>query len=550
MGNVNSSFGVEIECVIAVQRGFGTRPRPRMFQDAPGSPILADIDDDDWMFSSHGPIFATIESCIEEALADKVGDRVITSEAQLDDQNFYHLSKYARKWVVKRDSSVSLEDSYFVDDPVMGDYTWIDIEFNSPALRATEASFDEIRRVVNALREAFWMIAPKSAGLHVHYGRCESWISLTDLRRIAALLFAADPILTQMHPAHRRGEESRWCMSNRLYSNLALGMPAREAEAYLRHTNRDVPDELEPEPIPGPVASHAEPVSRPVRERENGFISIFERGCLEGYTFDRDRFITNAWWWMEDKDGVPGSEEGKPLDIILAARELLGCRAAPILAFLMQNGWHSRMAYNFNAYEYGVYRNWVMANGRPDPVSQTKRTIEFRQAAGTVDPDEIIAHAKIVIRLCEFATQTTMKELWKTISDLHLGETNWDWYDVFDFLVDLNLVDEAKVIQRQLAKEWGVEIVDEALGLYRYPDGAEPEPVPEQAKSLLGKLKALWSSWRSSKPPSPKPGPRPAQNVSPRRILKESEGRYEGSSYLSPDLLWLELGTEGPVLPE
>ncbi|KAI1087059.1 hypothetical protein F5B19DRAFT_476860 [Rostrohypoxylon terebratum] len=167
----------------------------------------------------------------------------------------------------------------------------------------------------------------------------------------------------------------------------------------------------------------------------------------------------------------------------------------------MKNPFGDRLAYNFNAYQHRFYRRVLMIENRPDPERQPKRTIEFRQAAGTVDPEEIVAHAKIVVRLCEYASVTTTEELWKTIGDLAVGEAHNDWYDVFDFLVDLNLEAEARVIERHMAKERGIEILDQERGLARYPKKASDSG---SLLSAVGKLFSRGSSDRSSlRSPSP-----------------------------------------------
>ncbi|KAI2471613.1 hypothetical protein F4781DRAFT_440228 [Annulohypoxylon bovei var. microspora] len=460
MGNSTSSVGVEIECLVAVQRGAEPRNRPRKFQTSKGNPIIA-----------HGDQFS--ETAADEAIRQHLlavvrgheGDRVIGSEDQLEDENAWHLAKFSSRWNVERDVSVEVEPGFLESDPNSRNFVWVDCEITSPALRATEKSWAEIHHVVTTLLDTFWIFAPSTAGLHIHYGRGRNWIPVMHLRKIAALLYAADPVLTQMHPPNRREAEKYFCMSNRLYCNLAHGIGRREAEALIQAQEQQMPSELPPEVVPEPQHQDLNPEPRPTRERGSNFISIFPRGVLEGYTFNKQDFDVSYTQFMHGRDRLPESQWGKPLDIIPAARELLFCETGPVTSLLMQYCFPNRMAYNFKAYNHRDYRKLRLRRGRPDPENQPKRTLEFRQPTGTVDADEVVAHAKIVVRLCEWASSASISDLWKVIVDLSQAETQSEWYDVFDLLVELDLVDEARVIQRQMANQRGLEIIDEMRGL-------------------------------------------------------------------------------------
>ncbi|KAI1087058.1 hypothetical protein F5B19DRAFT_476859 [Rostrohypoxylon terebratum] len=225
MGNMNSSFGVEIEFVVATLDGREPRAKPHMFRNSPGNPIVYE------MSEAHLPNRSpeqtaqrAIRVCIEKALVGHRGDRVITSQNEiLADVNSLHLSKYGLSWGVGRDVSVAMDPTLVREDKSFKHYTFINVEITSPALLATEKPYNEVRRAVTALHHKFWILAPPTAGLHVHYGRGKDWIPLPHLRKIAALLFAADPVLAQMHPSHRREESKGWCLSNRLSSSNRRG---------------------------------------------------------------------------------------------------------------------------------------------------------------------------------------------------------------------------------------------------------------------------------------------------------------------------------------
>ena len=94
-----------------------------------------------------------------------------------------------------------------------------------------------------------------------------------------------------------------------------------------------------------------------------------------------------------------------------------------------------RPAYSFNQLEY-------------EDVS--KKTIEFRQAAGTIDPAEVVSRARIAVRLCEFAANITPQQLHKMINDFIVAEKDPKWFDVYDLFIELDLRPEARVVQAAL----------------------------------------------------------------------------------------------------
>ncbi|KAI1377907.1 hypothetical protein F4677DRAFT_458635 [Hypoxylon crocopeplum] len=340
--------------------------------------------------------------------------------------NSWHLSNYT-DWVVDRDMSVAMPRDLKRQEHYSS-YSWRDIEVKAPALWATEKSFEEVHRVVTALARTFWILTPEQTGLHIHYGRGKDWIPFNDLRRIGTFLFAADPILCQLHPAHRRNENP-FCYSNRNYSGIAHGMPPRAASAHIGVMNEESPEEV-PAPRPNPVST-----SRPELQRGSAFTSIFRRGELGGYIFDPAEYQLSRHDWIKDIDLLPGDASDRPIEIPVAARGLLRTLNAQTLSYIMEHESYERMAYNFAAYNQRDYRVLhVSLQGTPDMDGQPKRTIEFRQPAGTMNADEVVAHTKIAIRLCEYASQVPLDDLWKMILDFTQAEQHGDWYDVQRFV--------------------------------------------------------------------------------------------------------------------
>ncbi|KAI1102120.1 hypothetical protein F4804DRAFT_353953 [Jackrogersella minutella] len=543
MGNITSSFGVEIECLIATQEGDRPLNKPRQFQTSKGGPVIVEKG-----ASATTTVDDRVREVIEAALKGHEGDQVIKSDAELeDDENAWHLREY-RQWDVKRDISVRAPDNFYNDDPNLRNFGWTDIEVTTPALLATEKSYAEVHRVITALNEAFWLIAPTTAALHIHYGRGKKYIPLNDLRRMAAFLFAADPILTQMHPDHLRNEESFYCPSNRLYSNIAHGAPGQAANDHFG----PLAGERVPEEVPESADPPQEPESRPKLDRGRKFTSIFPRGSLPCYVIDQSEFDRSYPPWMQDREYLPTSEKGKPLAIVAAARELLATEDGPTVYILMSDSTPRRFAYNFRAYNIAEYRRrYRIGPGRINPASQPKRTLEFRQAAGTVNPEEIIAHAKIAVRLCEWASTTPMEELWKQILDLSVAEKHSDWYDVFDLLADLDLVEEAKVVQRQMANARKIVIADEEAGSVK-PTPAVTNPPYVPPETALSRF----LTWPRSRDPPCVRSEGSLSTISsiltwPGRSRRRGHGRGfriesdEGVPDTDLDLIWLEGASDG-----
>ncbi|KAI8964155.1 putative amidoligase enzyme-domain-containing protein [Daldinia sp. FL1419] len=463
--DIKSSFGVEVELVIAIKAD-NSNTIPGMFRSSKGRPIEPEMDT-----PIPELIFQKVQKVMDNAAKGHEGHRVITDEKELLSGDGNHLKDYIG-WVVDRDYSVIQDNNL---GPEMDSYLWMDLEIKSPALFATEESFQEVQHVITALNDNFWIYAPRSAGLHVHYGRGKDWIPIRHLRRIAAFLFAADPILTQMHPPNRRGWEYSFCPSNRLYSILAHGLTKDQVSKRLGFYR----DDGDYEEGPDTSQSGTVPVSEPPQPNSPRFTPVFQRGAIKGYELNPHYYADGGCIWA--RDYLPERVKGEPLDIMVAARELLSAPNAAVISLWMRHNALGRSAYNFEAYEKqepdedGVNEVELLRTNTYI-LSGPKRTIEFRQAAGTVQPDEVVAHARIAVGLCEYASKVDINTLWKMIMDLSQAETQPEWYDIFDLLFEIGLVNEAKVIQRRVADREGIFILDEQHGWFYPPNSRGPPP--------------------------------------------------------------------------
>ncbi|RYO84337.1 hypothetical protein DL764_009347 [Monosporascus ibericus] len=161
------------------------------------------------------------------------------------------------------------------------------------------------------------------------------------------------------------------------------------------------------------------------------------RGALGTYADNGTKFVPS-----DPELGAPSS----PLAIPEAVRELLKCRHPQVVAEFMSTG-NRRPAYSFSAYRDGRYG-----------IVDNKRTVEFRQATGTFDADEVCAWARVCFRQCEWAVAAELPEYWKIVLDCASADADGAWYDVFHLiLADLGLLAEASALKRIAYKRQGLE---------------------------------------------------------------------------------------------
>lgn len=139
--------------------------------------------------------------------------------------------KYFR-WTLTTDGSLSNAWLGRPDvAPLEKKLSWTGLELVSPAMRDEPASYQELEHVVDLLKARCRVLVNKTCGLHVHAAFGLDPIPFAGLKRLAALLFAMDPVIAEIHPRHRR--DNTFARSIRTQSNAAMGWTAPEAvEAY------------------------------------------------------------------------------------------------------------------------------------------------------------------------------------------------------------------------------------------------------------------------------------------------------------------------------
>ncbi|KAI2603266.1 uncharacterized protein GGS25DRAFT_510700 [Hypoxylon fragiforme] len=427
------SFSIQQEFFIATKLDTASRPKPPRFQNAKGKPIHIPQDE-----TSPASIAVHIDRAvgtfIRTATKGHRGDRVVASAAHLDnDTESWHLRDTV-EWSITQPPDFRIPK--VLTERHMNHYTWKVVVFQSPTFWATEKSFAEVRRVYQKLSDTFWVLTCPGKGMRIRCGRGRSWMPLGELRRIGALLFAADPILAQLHPAHRRNGNAQ-CLSIRHYSNLAHGWSAAAMDRKLGTRGRaeEAPEELENENQP---AVPAPETPKPTRR-------VFRRGELDGYTFDAKQFSQDAPADLPATATLPGASPAAPLDIVSGARELMSCTSAPTLAALLAHPTAST-AYSFRAYTAPQYR-------QASP-SRAPRTVESRQPAGTLHPDLVVLQARVFVQLCAFAGAAPLREFWKLVLDLAMGEVWGTVYDVLDLLAECGVGDgEVRLVEGVMARQ-------------------------------------------------------------------------------------------------
>ncbi|KAI1083061.1 putative amidoligase enzyme-domain-containing protein [Whalleya microplaca] len=134
------------------------------------------------------------------------------------------------KWDIGLDTSIDGSDRR--------GYYWLGVEIRSPAMWARDESYQEIAYVVNLLKSKYRLRVNSSCGFHVHVGNGRNFFTAETIKRLAAFLWAADPMLSRLHAPYRR--VSRHSESIRYSSKLACqrGFDAAAAHRLVEREKR------------------------------------------------------------------------------------------------------------------------------------------------------------------------------------------------------------------------------------------------------------------------------------------------------------------------
>ncbi|KAI1215085.1 putative amidoligase enzyme-domain-containing protein [Annulohypoxylon truncatum] len=356
-----------------------------------------------------------------------------------------------RGWKVEADLSIKLDE----EDHDGLEYTGLEVI--SPAMYAAENAFREVKAVTDWLRKAFRAAVPPSCGLHVHVGQGPALFPLETLQKLAAVCWAGDTLLQQMHPVSRRFNDH--CLGPRVKSNLAEG---DKVENY--HTaNDDFSVSTMKKLLSKLVASRWEAGARTSVTTTTTTPSIqnvinlgkARRLMTKGFTRTLPRTKHAVMPSKEERDvcdrpiysiNIPDEpfELRQGHDIMTGTTEIFRCLNLNAVASLMSST--ARGAYNFENYLD------IKRNAKDGPYEAANKTVEFRQAAASLDGHWVATYARICVGMTRFAQDARMPDLWRLVYECHLAEKSHHIYDVLDLLLDLGLPTEAKVVQNRLQK--------------------------------------------------------------------------------------------------
>ncbi|KAK7936171.1 hypothetical protein PG985_001666 [Apiospora marii] len=140
--------------------------------------------------------------------------------------------------------------------PLEKQLSWTGLELVSPAMRDEPASYQELEQVVDLLKARCRILVNITCGLHVHAAFGLDPIPFAGLKRCAALLFAMDPVVAEIHPRHRR--DNTFARPIRTQSNAAMGWTAHDAvEAFAESEHNQFGWLRYRDPLPNTPIGHA-----------------------------------------------------------------------------------------------------------------------------------------------------------------------------------------------------------------------------------------------------------------------------------------------------
>ena len=373
-------------------------------------------------------------------------------------------------------SRYSVGQDSSVREPKFTMYKWVGVEIRSPALVAEAGSFDEIKRVVTLLRNRFRLRLNDTTGFHVHVGMGAHKLPPRTIRRLAQLLWCAEGTLSQLHPPERM--LNQFCPSIRHSSHLARGglehwrVAERESlnlAEYLGRSTSPAEDQEDPTEVSNRLAvlqqstnsfsalnSRLDPLRLqrfpPVRANPYGIegarrrhhskwgrelTPLTRRGFLEqGLLHPHEVGMAT----LEPSESCTSVVDGLS---VLCQQEMYAETARAVNELSGYIG--QRFNYNLLAYEFQDLGDL-----------EIRRTVEFREAAGSLDPPWVAAWSRICSRIVEFcleATEGVFVDVLMRVVEAELAfEVSGEEmrYDVVDLLNDLGLRDEAKLVEKIL----------------------------------------------------------------------------------------------------
>ncbi|KAL0936421.1 uncharacterized protein CTRU02_208636 [Colletotrichum truncatum] len=460
----------------------------------------------------------------------------------------------------------------------MDGYRFQKVEMNSPAMYDMPICFDLIRLAVSVITTTFRCRVNPTCGFHVHVGAGPTErIDARTLRNFAALLWAADPLISRLHAPWR--SITRYSQSGRVNEVTGLGRnegpadtllkelttdrfgvggrpiggawlktprdalpkskalsrvemkmvkyfgrdrllgesvdPEFDVEAMQREIDVDTDDDLvvlrgepwthrathvspttelksamvlEPDDSRMPKIDYTPPVPRPPTwgdYRNNSTLEAFAPprprpppirrryaripGTMRQDRRDEPGFLAphlarHGHGTLQDPDPrVPPRRS----DVMSGVRDLLGAdmTSAQIGEMMRNKRVAKHINYKFDGYSLPSMKMFPVlggvrgeddddgggGGGCSSAANSKNNTVEFREAAGTLDGQWIATWAKICCRLLEWSRDAAPAEYMCVIRLLAWAqEEDGAEYDVVDFLIDIGLIVEARACEERV----------------------------------------------------------------------------------------------------
>lgn len=358
------------------------------------------------------------------------------------------------KWSVGRDGSV-VEIEFRA-------YRWVGMELRSPAFFADDNSFTEIERVVRLLRAEFRLRINQTTGFHVHVGLGSEPLPSRAVLRLAQFLWCADGILSHLHPPERM--LSTYCPSIRHESYLARREPDDpewDGDSTLGD-DQNVTSESQFAVVSDRVAVlRQNPGFFPALDARSGTSRLQRFPPVRTNPYEdveaQRRYHAQWRWALERKTrrefllirwpsgGLADTSVTSVLDglLTLCQPEMRTDAALAVRRISIPDD--QRANYNCNAYRF--------RNIGADP---RRMTVEFREAAGSLDPSWVATWAKIASRIVGFCLEAREEEFFEVLMRVVEAELAYEAnegisrYDVIDLLHDLSLSEEARVVEEKI----------------------------------------------------------------------------------------------------
>lgn len=352
-----------------------------------------------------------------------------------------HILAPYQGWTVKLDDTIRT--------PKDSEFHWCPVEITSPAQVASDGAFISINRVVSLLTSKYRILVNSSCGFHVHVGQGADFLEVGALGRVAGILWAADPLLGCLHPPERRF--NYWSQSIRERSTLALGTS----------------DLIDHHPIFSGCINHTKGKVRPTTSENDLLHAVKARvkkqsieGSSDTSPSDAPTYSTRRRegpripfpkYTAEEEARLKKIAEGGRFSILdpkartdpgvfHGVKEILSYSAPCTISWLLEAS--VKPNYNFEGYS-------CLRVSNP---SSRKRTVEFREAAGTTSGRWAETWARICVGIYEWAIHAPVAEYLAVLDNCDQAAKGGE-YDVIDLLDQIGLSDESAIAEERVKNQ-------------------------------------------------------------------------------------------------